>query len=145
MNNLKQTLPTSFILQEVSKLEAVKKMKASVNSSIKYGVLVGLATTVSGILAGPVGLAAGGIISGCAACLASQGEFKSVVYILLYETSPQEKETLAKLIRDQLNLKNINTISKFIHTIENSTELQMILVELITGFVTYNLHRVVKQ
>ncbi|XP_003707149.1 protein Nazo [Megachile rotundata] len=145
MSCLEKMLPTSSILEEVSKLEAVKKIQVSVNSSIKYGAMVGIATVVSGILAGPVGITAGGILSSCVAGLMSQGEFKSVTYILLYETSPQEKEKLAQLIREQLNSKNINTMRDFILNIQNSVELQMLIVQLITGFVTNYLHRTVKQ
>lgn len=52
-------LSTDSVIEEVSKLDSVKRMRASINTAIKYGSMVGAITMVSGILGGPVGFAAG--------------------------------------------------------------------------------------
>lgn len=51
---------TNNLLEEVLKLDVVKNLKVSVQSSVKYGTIVGLSTIAGGILGGPIGLSAGG-------------------------------------------------------------------------------------
>lgn len=53
------SLSKDRLFKEIINLEPVKQMKASVNSAIKYGTMVGAVTAVSGILGGSKGLAAG--------------------------------------------------------------------------------------
>lgn len=145
MSYSKEMFPTSSILEEVSKLEAVKKIQVSVQSSVKYGAIVGASTIISGILAGPVGIAVGGVISSCVAGLMSQGEFKSVIHVLLHETTPEEKEKLAELIRELFHPRHISTMRDFIFNLRNNAQFQTLIVQLIITFVTADLHRTVRQ
>lgn len=50
---------TDGLLEAVVKLEPVQRMKVCINTAMKYGVLVGATTFVSGILGGPMGLTIG--------------------------------------------------------------------------------------
>nr|XP_034180187.1 protein C19orf12 homolog [Osmia lignaria] len=127
-------LSTNSVIEEISKLQCVKRMRASVNTAIKYGTMVGAITITSGILGGPVGLAVGGMISSCALGFMSQGELKSVPDILLYDTTPEQREKLAKLIM-QLVKSKPTTICDFIYDIGNDTQLQQTIIQVLTAFL----------
>ena len=107
-------LSTNSVIEEISKLQSVKRMRASVNTAIKYGTMVGAITITSGILGGPVGFAVGGMISSCALGFMSQGELKSVPHILLYETTPEQREKLAKLLMQTCKIKTHNNSRLYI-------------------------------
>ena len=131
-------LSTNSVIEEISKLQSVKRMRASVNTAIKYGTMVGAITITSGILGGPVGFAVGGMISSCALGFMSQGELKSVPHILLYETTPEQREKLAKLLM-QLVKSKPTTIRDFIYDIGNDTQLQQTIIQVLTAFLVTEL------
>ncbi|KZC12072.1 hypothetical protein WN55_03153 [Dufourea novaeangliae] len=124
------------VLQEVIKLDCVKKMKVSIHSSVKYGALVGVATAASGILGGPIGLAIGGAVSSCLAGYATHGQYKSVPYILLYETTSEAWKKLSKAILKFLNTKNIIRVREFLFSTRTSEQLVQEIVQLIAMFLT---------
>ena len=127
-------MSTNSVIEEISKLQSVKRMRASVNTSIRYGTMVGAITITSGILGGPVGFAVGGMISSCALGFMSQGKLKSVPHILLYETTSEQREKLAKLIM-QLVKSKPTTIRDFIYDIGNDTQLQQTIIQVLTAFL----------
>lgn len=80
----------------------------------------------------------GGIVSSFALGFMLQGELKSVPYILLYETTPKQREKLAKLIIQLLKSKPA-TIRDFIYDIENNTQLQQTIIQVLTAFLVAEL------
>lgn len=52
-------LSADRLFEEIINLKSVQQMKVSVSNAIKYGAIVGTTTIISGILGGPMGLAAG--------------------------------------------------------------------------------------
>ena len=101
-------LSADRLFEEIINLKSVQQMKGSVKSTIKYGAIVGATTMISGILGGPMGLTAGGVISSCVAGYMSRETLQSVPGILC-ETTPKEREKLMQLVRDLLISKHIYT------------------------------------
>ncbi|XP_076277303.1 protein C19orf12 homolog [Lasioglossum baleicum] len=130
------TLNPDNLLNEVLKLDCVKKLKVSVENSVKYGTLVGAATVMSGLLFGPRGLVIGGVLSSCAASYASSGEFKSVPHIILYETTPEERKELAGKLWKLVTTRNIKTLQKFIYLIQTNKGFLETVVQVLTMFLS---------
>ncbi|XP_043788163.1 protein C19orf12 homolog [Apis laboriosa] len=136
---------TNNLLEEVLKLDVVKNLKVSVQSSVKYGTIVGLSTIAGGIVGGPIGLSVGGILSSLIATWVAQNEFKSVPYIVWNETTPEQRRKLAKLIIDFLNSKHIKKLKDFVFSIPNDTSLQEGLIQILISFLFSELNMYVKQ
>ena len=131
------------LFEEIINLKSVQQMKASVSSAIKYGAIVGGTTIISGILGGPMGLTAGGVISSCVAGFMSRGTLRSVPYILS-ETSPKEREKLTQLVRDLLISKHIYTLRDFVLSINSNEQLIEAIIQIIIMFLSemgYNCYK----
>lgn len=131
--------------EEVLEFDAVKNLKVSVQSSVKYGTIVGLSTIAGGIVGGPIGLSVGGILSSIIATYVAQNEFKSVPYVIWNETTPEQRRQLTKLIIDFLNSKHIKTLKDFVLSIPNDTSLQEGLIQILISFLFSELNMYVKQ
>lgn len=138
------TIPTNDLLTEVLKLEAVQQMKASVRSAIKYGSIVGVSSIIGGILGGSKGLTIGGLVSSCVAGYMSEGNLKSVPYIICNETTPEQREKLAQLIINLLSSKHITTLRNFILSAHTSEDLVAAIVQILIMFLSSELGMSVK-
>ena len=136
-------LSADRLFEEIINLKSVQQMKASVSSAIKYGAIVGATTIISGILGGPMGLTAGGVISSCVAGYMSRETLQSVPYILC-ETTPKEREKLMQLVRDLLISKHIYTLRDFILSINSNEQLIEAIIQIIIMFLSemgYNCYK----
>ncbi|XP_076303326.1 protein C19orf12 homolog [Lasioglossum baleicum] len=124
------------LLKEVVKLDCVNQLKVSVANSLKYGSLVGVATVMSGIAGGPIGLAIGGAMSGCIAGYVSYGKYKSVPSILLNETTPEQRNKLSEELFKVVNAKNINTIKEFVFAMNSNKEFTQVIIQLLIMFLS---------
>ncbi|XP_068983762.1 protein C19orf12 homolog isoform X2 [Bombus flavifrons] len=129
---------TDELLEEVLQYPAVQDMKVTVNSSGKYAMIVGGSTFLGGVIAGPLGLALGGIASSIISAVVGYNEFKSVPYIILYETTPEQREKLAILIVKFLNSRNIWTLGGLLRS--NKEELALGIIPIIIKFLTEYMH-----
>ena len=130
------SLSKGRLFEEIINLEPVKKMKASVDSAIKYGTIVGAATIISGIFGGPRGLAAGGIISSCVAGYMSRETLKSVPDILRYDTTPEQREKLVQLVRDVLSKNGIHELCDFILSTKSNEGIRETIIQIVIMFLT---------
>lgn len=64
-------------------------------------------------------------------------EIKSVPYIILYETTPEQREKLALSIVKYLNLKNIWSLRDLLYY--NKEELALGITSIIVKFVTHDM------
>lgn len=133
------SLPTEKLLGTVAKMPAIKKIKLTVATSLKCGAMVGSVTAISGILGGPIGLALGGLVSSGIAAYMNSGDLTSVPYILLYETTNEEKEELGRLLRSCLNSHHIHYMYEFIDAIGNNRTIEAAVVEVVTTFLSAQL------
>ncbi|XP_053995183.1 protein C19orf12 homolog [Hylaeus anthracinus] len=122
------------LLEEILNLQPLKEMKFTITSSIKYGTIVGAATIVSGILGGPVGLTVGGVVSSCIVGYVSGQEYESVPYILLYKTTPAERQKLLKVILNYLRKHDV-TIIKILYTLHSKEALISGIQKIIREFL----------
>ncbi|XP_053986349.1 protein C19orf12 homolog isoform X2 [Hylaeus volcanicus] len=122
-----------LLLEEILNLQAVKEMKFTTTSSIKYGTIVGAATIVSGVLGGPVGLTVGGIVSSCIAGYVCQ-EYESVPYILLCKATPAERQKLLKVILNYLRKHNV-TIVETLYALHSKEALILGIQKIIREFL----------
>nr|XP_033186810.1 protein C19orf12 homolog isoform X1 [Bombus vancouverensis nearcticus] len=129
---------THELLKEVLQYPAVQDMKVTVNSCGKYAMIVGGSTFLGGVIAGPLGLALGGIASSIISAAVGHNEFKSVPYIILYEATPEQREKLAILIIKYLTSRNIWTLGDLLYF--NKEELAVGIIPIITTFLTKYMH-----
>ncbi|CAL7941740.1 unnamed protein product [Xylocopa violacea] len=132
--------PTNDLLKEVSKLDSVQQMKASVQSAIKCGMLVGASTILGGILGGRVGLTIGGVVSSCLAGYAAHENLQSVPYIICYETTPEQRKKLADMIINLLTSRHITTLRDFILSVRNNKELEDAIIQILIMFLSTELN-----
>ncbi|XP_043598971.1 protein C19orf12 homolog isoform X2 [Bombus pyrosoma] len=130
--------PTDELLREVLQYPAVKNIKVTVNSCAKYAAIVGGSTFLGGIIAGPLGLALGGVASSIISAAVGCNEFKSAPHIILYETTPVQREKLALLIVKFLNLKHIWTLRDLLCF--SKEELALGIIPIIVKFLTDDMH-----
>ncbi|XP_060827584.1 protein C19orf12 homolog [Bombus pascuorum] len=130
--------PTDELLKEVLQYPAVQDMKVTAKSCGKYAIIVGGSTFLGGIIAGPVGLAVGGIVSSIISAAVGSNEFKSVPYIILYETTSVQREKLALLIVKFLNSRCIWTLRDLLCF--NKEELALGIIPIIVKFLTDDMH-----
>lgn len=72
------------VLQVVTELKEVQGMRVTINESGKWAAITGAGVFVGGLLLGPVGIAAGGIVGGCIGAMNSRGKFiKHNLYCVL--------------------------------------------------------------
>ncbi|XP_076757711.1 uncharacterized protein LOC143427444 [Xylocopa sonorina] len=125
---------TDELLHEVTKLDAVQRMKASARSTLKCGAIVGASTIIGGILGGRVGLTLGGIASSLIVGYAAPEDLQSVPYIIIYETTPEQRTKLATKIIELLKTKYITQLRDFILAADN-VELQAAIVQILIMFL----------
>ena len=89
-------------LERVIEIIAEKEqLKVTVNSSVRGGLLAGVATGIGGLLLGPIGLAIGGAVGGTVA-YATSGEFKPVSEVLR-TLDDQQKEKLFLTVSNMID------------------------------------------
>ncbi|XP_054001682.1 uncharacterized protein LOC128888644 [Hylaeus anthracinus] len=113
----------NMFLNKVLHLDCIKQMKASVESAVKYGTIVGATTIVSSILGGRTGFIVGGVAGSLLAGYAANGKYESVPNILMYKLTTKEREELLNEIRDYLVLHG-TSIRDFIYSASTSQYLQ---------------------
>lgn len=80
----------------------------------------------------------GGITSSIISAVVGCDEFESVPHIILYKTTPVQREKLALLIVKFLNLKHIWTLRDFLCS--NKEELALGIIPIIVKFLTDDMH-----
>ena len=129
--------PTDELLKEVLQYPAVQSMKVTVSSCGKYAVIIGGSAFLGGLIGGPIGLAVVGTVASAISAFFGYHEIKSVPYIILYETTPEQREKLALSIVKYLNLKNIWSLRDLLYY--NKEELALGITSIIVKFVTHDM------
>ncbi|XP_003400428.1 protein C19orf12 isoform X1 [Bombus terrestris] len=129
--------PTDELLKEVLQYPAVQSMKVTVSSCGKYAVIIGGSAFLGGLIGGPIGLAVVGTVVSALSAFFGYHEIKSVPYIILYETTPEQREKLALSIVKYLNLKNIWSLRDLLYY--NKEELALGITSIIVKFVTHDM------
>ncbi|XP_053971273.1 uncharacterized protein LOC128872517 [Hylaeus volcanicus] len=124
----------NMFLNKVSHLDCIKQMKASVDSAITYGAIVGATTIFSSILGGRTGLVVGGVAGSLLAGYAASGKFESVSYILMHKLTTEEREELLKEIRNYL-VSHGTSIRDFIYSASTSQNLQEGIKAIVTSLL----------
>ncbi|XP_012171321.1 protein C19orf12 isoform X2 [Bombus terrestris] len=112
-------------------------MKVTVSSCGKYAVIIGGSAFLGGLIGGPIGLAVVGTVVSALSAFFGYHEIKSVPYIILYETTPEQREKLALSIVKYLNLKNIWSLRDLLYY--NKEELALGITSIIVKFVTHDM------
>ncbi|XP_050592446.1 protein C19orf12-like isoform X2 [Bombus affinis] len=112
-------------------------MKVTVSSCGKYAVIIGGSAFLGGLIGGPIGLAVVGTVASAISAFFGYHKIKSVPYIILYETTPEQREKLALSIVKYLNLKNIWSLRDLLYY--NKEELALGITSIIVKFVTHDM------
>ncbi|NXA63331.1 CS012 protein, partial [Mohoua ochrocephala] len=91
------------VMQLLIRVASVKGMKAAVTHSGRGALLTGASAFVGGLLAGPVGIAAGGAVGGLLGWITS-GDFKPVPQILMELPASEQQKLCAEAMAIIKNL-----------------------------------------
>jgi hypothetical protein len=106
------TIDTDSIIGLLMEVAGERQIQITVQKSFKGAMICGAASFLGGLVAGPVGLAAGGTIGGLAAYCSQQGQFKPVSQVL-NELSYERKERIADQVNDILTQMEVNDLAQF--------------------------------
>ncbi|XP_075529929.1 protein C19orf12 homolog [Dermacentor variabilis] len=84
------------VLCMVSKEE---NLRVTLKHSVKGGLITGATAMVAGILMGPIGLAVGGALGGCAAAIMMQDKFVSAAEIISNMSDDQKDDLITAVQR----------------------------------------------
>ncbi|XP_058804496.1 protein C19orf12 homolog [Phymastichus coffea] len=117
------SIPTSELLEAISEVSSIQEMKVTVKVTATCAIIAACSTLVGGLIAGPFGIAAGGLIGTAAAFSYGHGKFKSVPQVLAQDATPEQREKLAKAIRSILNARNILVVAQFVEAMRTDEKL----------------------
>ncbi|KAL7298010.1 hypothetical protein TKK_0009018 [Trichogramma kaykai] len=129
-------IATQDLLEAISDLTTIREMKVALNVSTQCGLIVGATTFLGGLLGGPTGIAAGGILGTFMSSYHANGKFKSVPEILATEATPAQKEKLAEALKKILTKENIFTLVQLAATIQSDRALLDAIQNVVRQFVT---------
>ncbi|NXN92726.1 CS012 protein, partial [Rhinopomastus cyanomelas] len=112
------TLSVDEVMKLLSRVSQLKGMKAAVRHSGEGALLAGATAFVGGLLAGPIGITAGGAVGGLLGAWMTSGQFRPVPQILL-ELSPAEQQKLyddANAILRRLDWTDIAQLTALVMT-----------------------------
>ncbi|KAG7168073.1 protein C19orf12 homolog isoform X1 [Homarus americanus] len=112
-----------------------QELGVTVKESVKGGVIAGGATMIGGLLGGPFGLAIGGALGGITAAYMSQGKFKSVASVILYDLTSAQKEHLANSVRVFLSNISLKGVAGGVSKLLLSPAAKMILIQMVIQFL----------
>lgn len=99
------------VIELVSTLSEEENLRVTVTECAKAGLIAGVATTVGGVVAGPIGLLFGASVGGVIA-YASTKKFKSAVQVIA-DMKQEDKNVLAQRVRDIMSNVGVSDIAVF--------------------------------
>ncbi|XP_022521163.2 protein C19orf12 homolog [Astyanax mexicanus] len=126
------------IMDLCCELSKIKEMKAAVKNSGKGAVVAGGGAFVGGLLAGPVGIAAGGAVGGLLGMWMTSGQFKPVPEIIM-KLSPQQQQKLYSDIMAILKTLNCTDVAQLVALVKGNADIQQQVIGAIQGYITKEL------
>ncbi|KAG9261195.1 hypothetical protein AMEX_G26183 [Astyanax mexicanus] len=126
------------IMKLCCELSEIQEMKAAVKNSGKGAVVAGGGAFVGGLLAGPVGIAAGGAVGGLLGMWMTSGQFKPVPGIIR-ELSPQQKQKLYSDIMAILETLDWRNYAQLVALVKGNAAMQQGVLCAIKGYITKEL------
>ncbi|XP_076333567.1 protein C19orf12 homolog [Tachypleus tridentatus] len=120
-------------------LASEENLKVTVNESVKGGLLTGTSAALGGLLMGPVGLAVGGAVGGCAASYMAADKFKPVVEVL-QEMSYDKKKRLAQAVKNVISNLNITDVAKLAVLLSRNTAVRKMVIDAVISFLRNELN-----
>ncbi|XP_050292746.1 protein C19orf12 homolog [Anthonomus grandis grandis] len=118
------------LIEVCSTLAEQENLKVTITSSAKGALYVGAATFIGGVLGGPLGMAAGGVLSSLSVAFSSQGKFKSVVQIIA-EMSEEQQVRLATSVQNAIkSVRPEELVGLLSLVMTNATLKEAILLEI---------------
>ncbi|XP_058798581.1 protein C19orf12 homolog [Phymastichus coffea] len=132
-------IETKELFDVIVELSTIKEMKVALNTTVECGVVAAISTMIGGLVAGPPGIAAGGLVGTLISSCHANGKFKSVPEILMKDTTQQQKEKLANALRNFLTKENIITIVQLITASQNNPLLLQSIKKIVRDFLMTNM------
>ncbi|XP_013777327.1 protein C19orf12 homolog [Limulus polyphemus] len=120
-------------------LASEENLKVTVNESVKGGIVAGTSAAVGGLLMGPVGLAVGGAVGGCAACYIARDKFKPVVQVI-QEMSNDKKERLVDAVTDVTSNLNITDVARLAVLLSGNAAVRKMVIDAMMSFLSNELN-----
>ncbi|XP_076333568.1 protein C19orf12 homolog [Tachypleus tridentatus] len=120
-------------------LVSEENLKVTVTESLKGGIITGTSAALGGLLMGPVGLAVGGAVGGCAASYMAADKFKPVVEVL-QEMSYDKKKRLVDAVTDVTSNLNITDVAKLAVLLSGNTAVRRMVIDAVISFLRNELN-----
>ncbi|XP_054710953.1 protein C19orf12 homolog [Uloborus diversus] len=100
---------TSEIIDLLCTVAEEERLKVTLSESLKGGLLTGGAAVVGGLALGPIGLAIGGTLGGCAAAVLARNKFLPAAHVIA-TLQPEKRDRLVqkvKIIMDGIDVTDV--------------------------------------
>jgi len=134
---------TDEVVRIISTLSDDSGLKVTVNESMKGGLITGVVCTLGGMIFGPVGLALGGTLGGIYSYIKSDGKFKPVSHVIMYEMDEFQKAQLADSVQTILQDVDATDAMQILVLLNGNPALKMRILTEVTNFIQNQLHRTV--
>ncbi|XP_017756652.1 PREDICTED: protein C19orf12-like [Eufriesea mexicana] len=141
------SLSLDKVLELVLKTESVQDLKVSIYSSMKYGTLVGASTVIGGLLAGPIGLTMGGVVSSIIMGCYAKDKFESLSYVIYHRMTPEERQKISKQLLEFITMKNILTLNNLALFLVGDASFVQQIIQLLIAYLAseFNITVIQKQ
>lgn len=134
---------TDEMVRVISTLSDESGLKVTLNESVKGGLLTGIACTIGGLVLGPAGLAIGGTLGGIVAYLKTDGKFKPVSQVILYEMDEIQRQQLVGSVQTILNDLDAADTMQLLVLLNGNAALKARVLTEVTSFIQNQLHMAV--
>ncbi|XP_007235971.2 protein C19orf12 homolog [Astyanax mexicanus] len=131
------------IMKLCCEVSANQQMKAAVKNSGKGAAVAGGGAFVGGLLAGPVGIAAGGALGGLLGCWMTSGQFKPVPQIIM-ELPPQQQQKLYSDVMAVLGKLDWTDVAQLVALVMGNATMQQQVAAAVLSYVTKELRAEVR-
>lgn len=122
------------IIELLCTLAEEEKLKVTLRESLQGGVIAGGAALVGGVLLGPLGLALGGAIGGCAAAIISHQKFLPAVQVIA-TMQPEQRDILARNVRRIMENIDVSDIAVFAAMVSGDLAVRRKVITALIGYL----------
>uniref|UniRef100_A0A182W5G4 Uncharacterized protein n=1 Tax=Anopheles minimus TaxID=112268 RepID=A0A182W5G4_9DIPT len=137
-SNVQQIMPinTRELLDAVAILTDKQEMRVTLKCSAKGAIVTGSSSFLGGLVAGPVGLFAGGALGGLIAYAMTNNQFKPVSHIIQHDLTVREQEQLKERIIHALSEFNPTDLMVIIPLLMGNAAAQKTVLATVVSFLT---------
>ncbi|XP_058127476.1 protein C19orf12 homolog [Anopheles ziemanni] len=129
-------IDTRKLFVAVGELMDKEGVRVAIKSSAKGAAIAGSSSFIGGLVAGPIGLFAGGAVGGLLAYAMTNDQFKPLSHVIQHDLSVREQERLKKLIVEALSEFDATDLMVILPLLTGNVSAQKAVLQTVVSFVT---------